>query len=126
MDALAFASGPTRRRSHARSGDSTMRRSFRCERRASPAPATSTRRSSSRGCGTRLERESVVSLRAWREKLRTPVVRNAVYLIATEAVSAALGLAFWSVAARLFPDDSVLRLAAVLITGAALLPIFST
>ena len=51
------------------------------------------------------------SLRAWREKLRTPVVRNAGYLIATEAVSAILGLAFWSVAARLFPDDHVLGLA---------------
>jgi len=68
----------------------------------------------------------VDSLRAWREKLRTPVVRNAGYLIATEAVSAILGLAFWSVAARLFPDDHVLGLAAVLITGATLLAIFST
>jgi len=66
------------------------------------------------------------SLRAWRGRLRTPVVRNAIYLIATEAVGAALGLAFWSVAARLFPDDTILGLGAVLITGATLLAILST
>src|SRR3972149_220995 len=66
------------------------------------------------------------SLRAWHGKLRTPVVRNAMYLIAREAGGAALGLAFWSVAARLFPDDTILGLAAVLITGATLVAILST
>src|SRR5439155_22968013 len=64
-------------------------------------------------------------VRAWREKLRTPVVRNAVYLILTEAVGAGLGLAFWSVAARLFVDRD-LGLGAVLITSATLLAILST
>src|SRR3989304_803717 len=66
------------------------------------------------------------SLRAWHGKLRTPVVRNAMYLIATEAVGAVLGLAFWSVAARLFPDDTTLGLAAVLTPGAPLVAILST
>ena len=65
-------------------------------------------------------------LRAWRGKLRTPVVRNAMYLVSTEAVGALLGLAFWSTAARWFPDDTVLGLAAVLITSATLLAILST
>jgi O-antigen/teichoic acid export membrane protein len=66
------------------------------------------------------------SLRAWWGRLRTPVVRNAMYLIATEVVGAVLGLAFWSVAARLFPDDTILGLGAVLITGATLVAILST
>src|SRR5436309_3082452 len=66
------------------------------------------------------------SLRAWREKLRTPVVRNAVYLIASEAVGAGLGLAFWAVAARLFPNDADLGVGAILITGATLLATLST
>jgi O-antigen/teichoic acid export membrane protein len=62
---------------------------------------------------------------AWREKLRTPLMRNAVYLILTEAVGAGLGLAFWTVAARLF-SDTILGLGAVLITSATLLAILST
>lgn len=56
-------------------------------------------------------------------------MRNAVYLILTEAVGAGLGLAFWSVAARLFPGaagDGVLGLGAILITSATLLAILST
>src|SRR4030067_145204 len=39
------------------------------------------------------------SARAWGEKLRSPVVRNAAYLIATEAVGGVLGLAFWAAVA---------------------------
>ena len=65
-------------------------------------------------------------LRAWRQKLRTPVVRNAGYLIASEAVAGTLGLVFWGVAARLFPNDADIGLAAILINGATLLALLST
>src|SRR5207247_799918 len=49
-----------------------------------------------------------------------------VYLIASEAVGAGLGLAFWAVAARLFPNDADLGVGAILITGATLLATLST
>src|SRR3970040_341247 len=65
------------------------------------------------------------SAQAWREKLRSPVVRNAAYLIATEAVGGILGLAFWAVAARSFPDAEV-GVGAVLVTSATLLALLST
>src|SRR3990170_8445000 len=64
-------------------------------------------------------------IRVWREKLSTAVVRNAMYLIATEAVGAALGLLFWGVAARLFPDSQV-GVGAVLVSMCTLLAILST
>jgi O-antigen/teichoic acid export membrane protein len=47
------------------------------------------------------------------------------YLIATEAVGALLGLLFWAVAARLLPDAEV-GVGAVLITSGTLLAILST
>ncbi len=65
------------------------------------------------------------SLRGLREKLRTSLVRNAAYLIATEAVSAVLGLLFWAVAARWFADADV-GVGAVLITSGTLLATLST
>ncbi len=61
-----------------------------------------------------------------RARLAAPVLRNAVYLILAEAVAAVLGLVFWIVAARLFPNDATLGAAAVLITSATLLAILST
>ena len=64
-------------------------------------------------------------IRTLRERLSTPVVRNAMYLIATEALGAVLGLLFWAVAARVFPDADV-GVGAVLITSGTLLAILST
>ncbi len=65
------------------------------------------------------------SARAWREKLRSPVVRNAAYLIATEAVGGVLGLAFWALAARSFRDADI-GVGAILVTSATLLALLST
>ncbi len=65
------------------------------------------------------------SVREWREKLATPVVKNAAFLIATEAAAGVLGLLFWVVAARSFPDPDV-GVGAVLITSATLLALLST
>ena len=65
------------------------------------------------------------ALRGWRERLATPVVRNALYLMATEAVGALLGLGFWAVAGRMFSDVD-LGLGAVLITSGTSLAILST
>ncbi len=64
-------------------------------------------------------------LRAWRERLTTAVARNAMYLIATEAVGAVLGLVFWGVSARLFTDGDV-GVGAILVSTCTLLAILST
>ncbi len=57
--------------------------------------------------------------------LRTPVVRTAFYLISSEGVSAVLGLAFWTLVARLYADADA-GVASILITSATLLATAST
>ncbi len=59
------------------------------------------------------------------DKLSTPVVRNGLYLIATEVAGAVLGLLFWAVAARLLPDAEV-GVGAVLVTSGTLVATLST
>jgi len=57
--------------------------------------------------------------------IRTPVYRTAGLLIASEAVSATLGLGFWVLVARLYPDADA-GVGSVLITTATLLATAST
>ena len=52
--------------------------------------------------------------------MRSPMYRNAFYLIASEAVSAPLGLAFWALVARRYPDADA-GIGSVLIASATLL-----
>lgn len=68
---------------------------------------------------------SVGLFRQWRERLATPVVRNGIYLLAAEGVSGLLGLGFWAVVARTFPDADA-GVGATLIATATLLAVLST
>ena len=64
--------------------------------------------------------KAAISRRGWREASRKPLYANSVYLMATSAVTAALGFVFWIVVARLYPTETV-GLGSALISAAAFL-----
>lgn len=59
------------------------------------------------------------------EEAKTPLYKNAIYLILNTGVVAGLGFLFWVVAARLYPDD-VVNADLILIQAAAFLGVFSS